>query len=98
LLWWDDFSKIRGYLLKNTAWMISDASGLPPKAAEEAGFEQITYGTFNGPYFIQDPHNTRGDMVKMWKKQPKRPLPFRFGYPDQDKNNHLMITRPKAKS
>ena len=37
-------------------------------------------------------------MVKMWKKQPKRPLPFRFGYPDQDKNNHLMITRPKVKT
>jgi hypothetical protein len=98
LLWFDDFSKIRDYLLQNTAWMISDASGLPPSYADPAGFEQITYGEFNGPYFIQDPHNTRGAMVKMWKKQPKRPLPFRFGYPDQDKNNHLMITRPKAKT
>jgi hypothetical protein len=98
LLWFDDFSKIRDYLLQNTAWMISDASGLPPSYAEPAGFEQVTYGEFNGPYFIQDPHNTRSAMVKMWKKQPKRPLPFRFGYPDQDKNNHLMVTRPKAKT
>ncbi len=98
LLWWDDFSQIRGYLLKNMAWMISDASGVPPKDAAAAGFEQITYGTFNGPYFVQDPKNTRTDMVKMWKDQPKRDLPFRFGYPDQDKNAHMMITRPKAKS
>lgn len=98
LLWWDDFSKIRDYLLQHTAWMISDASGLPPRHAEAAGFEQITYGEFTGPYFIQDPKNTRADMVKMWAKQPKRPLPFRFGYPDQDKHNHLMITRPKAKT
>jgi len=97
LLWFDDFSQIRDYLLQHTAWMISDASGIPPSYAEPAGFEQITYGEFNGPYFIQDPKNTRADFVKMWKKQPKRPLPFRFGYPDQDKNHHLMITRPKAK-
>ena len=96
LLWYDDFAKIRDYLLKHTAWMISDASGLPPSYAEPAGFEQITYGQFNGPYFIIDPKNTRAEFVKLWKSQPKRPLPFRFGYPDQDKNNHLMITRPKT--
>jgi hypothetical protein len=98
LLWYDDFSKIRDYLLKHVAWMISDASGLPPSYAEPAGFEQITYGQFSGPYFIIDPKNTRAQFVKLWKSQPKRPLPFRFGYPDQDKNNHLMITRPKTAS
>lgn len=97
LLWYDDFSKVRDYLLKHTAWMISDASGIPPSFAEPAGFEQITYGTFNGPYFIIDPKNKRKELIKMWKTQPKRALPFRFGYPDSDKNHHLMITRPKAK-
>ena len=97
LLWYDDFSKIREYLLKHMAWMISDASGIPPSYAGPAGFEQVTYGEFNGPYFIQDPKNTRAELVKMWNKQPKRPLPFRFGYPDQDKQHHLMITKPKAK-
>jgi hypothetical protein len=98
LLWYDDFSKIRDYLLKHVAWMISDASGLPPSYAEPAGFEQITYGQFTGPYFVIDPKNTRAQFVKLWKTQPRRPLPFRFGYPDQDKNNHLMITRPKTSS
>lgn len=96
LLWYDDFGKIRDYLLKHVAWMISDASGLPPSFAEPAGFEQITYGQFAGPYFIIDPKNVRAQFVKLWKAQPKRPLPFRFGYPDQDKNHHLMITRPKT--
>ncbi|HLL24136.1 MAG TPA: hypothetical protein VK427_18515 [Kofleriaceae bacterium] len=95
LLWYDDFSQIRDYLLKHMTWMISDASGIPPSYAEPAGFEQITYGTFGGPYFIKDTKNTRLEFVKMWRKQPKRPLPFRFGYPDQDKQHHLMITRPK---
>ena len=96
LLWYDDFSQIRDYLLQNMAWMISDASGIPPSYAGPAGFEQLTYGTFVGPYFIQDRNNTRGQFIKMWKQQPKRPLPFRFGYPDAEKNGHLMVTRPKA--
>ncbi len=97
LLWYDDFKTIRNYLLANVAWMISDASGIPPSYADPAGFEQLTYGEFTGPYFIIDDKNTRAEFVKLWKNQPHRPLPFRFGYPDNAKHNHLMITRPKAK-
>ena len=95
LLWYDDFGQVRDYLLKNIAWMISDASGIPPSYADPAGFEQVTYGDFAGPYFVIDNKNTRAEFVKMWKKQPHRDLPFRFGYPDSDKHNHMMITRPK---
>jgi len=95
LLWYDDFSQVRDYLLKHIAWMISDASGIPPSYAEPAGFEQITYGDFTGPYFIIDDKNTRAEFVKLWKKNPHHELPFRFGYPDAEKHNHLMITRPK---
>lgn len=97
LLWWDDFSKIRDHLLAHTAWMLSDASGIPPRYAEAAGFEQLTYGDFVGPYFIQDPINARVEFVKLWTDQPRRELPFRFGYPDQDKNNHMLVTRPRTK-
>jgi hypothetical protein len=96
LLWYDDFTNIRTYLLGHIAWMISDASGIPPSYAGPAGFEQITYGDFVGPYFVKDPKDTRAEFVKLWKDQPHRKLPFRFGYPDAQKNNHLMITRPKA--
>ena len=64
--------------------------------------------TMNQLYFQNDtlvlvvegqPHglpNTRAEFVKLWKNQPHRELPFRFGYPDNAKHNHLMITRPKA--
>ncbi len=96
LLWYDDFSQIREYLLRHMAWMISDASGIPPSYAGPAGFEQVTYGEFTGPYFIIDAKNTRAELVKLWKSQPRRELPFRFGYPDAEKRNHLMITRPKS--
>jgi hypothetical protein len=98
LLWYDDFSRIRDYLLRHAAWMISDASGIPPSHAEPAGFELITYGDFTGPYFIIDAKNTRAEFVKLWKSQPHRDLPFRFGYPDADKHNHLMIMRPRTAS
>src|SRR5262249_41549933 len=95
LLWYDDFTQIRDYLLHNIAWMISDASGIPPSYAVPAGYEQVTFGDFDGPYFVIDDKNTRAEFVKLWKGQPHRELPFRFGYPDSDKHNHLMITRPK---
>jgi len=95
LLWYDDFTQVRDYLLGSIAWMVSDASGIPPSYAGPAGFEQITYGEFTGPYFIQDEKNTRAEFVKLWRSQPHRPLAFRFGYPDAEKHNHLMVTRPK---
>jgi hypothetical protein len=95
LLWYDDFTHVRDYLLQNIAWMISDASGIPPSYADPAGFEQVTYGDFTGPYFVIDEKNTRAEFVKLWKNQPHHELPFRFGYPDNANHNHLMITRPK---
>jgi hypothetical protein len=95
LLWYDDFTQIRDYLLEHLAWMVSDASGIPPSYAGPAGFEQVTYGEFTGPYFIQDEKNTRAEFVKLWRTQPHRALGFRFGYPDAEKHNHLMVTRPR---
>jgi hypothetical protein len=95
LLWYDDFAQVRNYLLAHIAWMISDASGIPPSYVGPAGLEQVTYGEFTTPYFIIDDKNTRAEFVKLWKSQPHRDLPFRFGYPDGEKHNHLMITRPK---
>jgi hypothetical protein len=98
LLWYDDFTQIRDYLLQHVAWMVSDASGLPPSFADPAGFEQITYGDFTGTYFTPEGKDRRDEFVKLWKNQPHRDLPFRFGYPDNAKHNHLMITRPKRAS
>lgn len=95
LLRWDDFSEVRNYLLAHAAWMISDASGIPPRYAEPAGFEHVTFGDFTGPYFIQDPRGARKELVRMWAEQERRDLPFRFGYPDRDKHNHLMVMRPR---
>ncbi|HUJ60776.1 MAG TPA: hypothetical protein VLX92_19875 [Kofleriaceae bacterium] len=96
LLWYDDFTQIRDYLLGHIAWMISDASGIPPSFAGPAGFEQVTYGDFTGTYFTPEGKDRHGEFVKLWRSQPHRELPFRFGYPDNARHNHMMITRPKS--
>jgi hypothetical protein len=101
LLWMDEFSRIRDYLLGHMAWMVSDSSGIPPAAARAAGFEQITYGDYTGPYFSYGDKSVaaaRAQFLRLWQKEnPRRKLPFRYGYPDATKKgNHLLVTRPSA--
>jgi hypothetical protein len=90
LLWWRDFSTIRQYLLDNMVWMVSDATGIPPRYAGPAGFEQITWGKFYGP--ILSPGSSKG-LIELWHTNPHQPLDFRFGYYDKANHNHLMVTR-----
>lgn len=96
LIWDGGFSGIRQYLLDNMVWMASDSTGIPPHSAKKAGFTQTTYGTFTAPFLEEANKEVGEEMVDMWAKQPKRRLPFRYGYPDLDKHVHLMITAPKA--
>jgi hypothetical protein len=95
LIWDGGFSGIRQYLLDHMVWMASDSTGIPPHAAKKAGFVQTTYGTFTAPFLEEANKSVGEEMVKMWADQPKRRLPFRYGYPDLDKHVHLMITAPK---
>jgi len=95
LLSWDSFSLMRDYLLSHVAWMVSDATGVAPKWGKPAGFEYVTYGTFEAP------HIDAGNGISLdWKRefavQPKRSLGFRFGYYDKRFRNHLVIMRKKA--
>ena len=94
LLWSDNFTEIRDYLLGNMAWMASDSTGVPPGAAKKAGFVQTTYGSFGGAFLDEANKDVGEQMVKLWANQPHRKLPFRYGYPDSNKAVHLMITAP----
>lgn len=91
LLWWKDFGLIRGYLLKNMVWMISDSTGIPPDDARAHGFEQIPYGRFDGP-FLGGGIRPAEVFRKLWADK-AQPLAFRFGYPDIGNHDHLLITR-----
>lgn len=92
LLWWRSFTRIREYLLGHMEWMVSDSTGVPLEEARAAGFEQVTYGRFVGPFFAGERRKTEA-FVRLWKDSPYRPLAFRFGYPDSGGNSHLMVTR-----
>jgi len=94
LLWLDGFSEIRDLLLANMVWMASDSTGVPPRFARKAGFVQITYGSFTGPFLEEADKSTGEAMAKLWSSQPHRKLAFRYGYPDASANLHLMITQP----
>ncbi len=91
LLWWKEFGKIRGYLLHNMVWMVSDSTGIPTEQARSAGFEQIPFGRFDGPFLGGGNHPT--DVFKKLWTDGAEPLTFRFGYPDSSGHDHLMITR-----
>jgi hypothetical protein len=98
LLWRGDFSKIRGYILDHLAWMLSDSTGIPPRFAREHGMVQDTYGRFSGAFLEgAEEHGKKhsDDFRALWAKNPKRKLPFRFGYVDMTKQAHLVVTRPR---
>jgi hypothetical protein len=95
LLGWPSFSTMRDYLIHNVVWMVSDATGIPPEFAGPAGFTQETYGTFDGPH-IPAEHGATKAWMDLWKSEPTRELPFRFGYPDKHKHRHLVITKKTA--
>lgn len=91
LLWWRKFSRFRSYLLSNVDWMVSDASGLLPMHARPAGFKQRTFGRFKGVILNIAGWLTK-DAEKLWRSQPYRKLPFRFGYPDSLGRSNLLVT------
>ncbi|MBL9016771.1 MAG: hypothetical protein JNL83_21470 [Myxococcales bacterium] len=96
LLSFDEFDTMRKYVIDNVVWMVSDSTGLPPKYGKPAGFEYETYGTYE-----KSNMKAGGTVTPQWRAeyaaQPKRPLAFRFGYPDGKYRGHLIIMRkPKA--
>jgi len=93
-LWSDDFSVIRQYLLDHMAWMISDSTGVPPRYATKAGFVQDTYGIMEWPSAFGTVDNRNAeDLRKLFKSNPQKDLPFRYGYPDRDHHGHIVVTR-----
>lgn len=99
LLWSPGFSKIRTYMLDHLAWMLSDSTGIPPAYAAAAGMVQETYGRFSGAFLEgaeQAGQKHSAAFRALWLKNPKRPLPVRFGYVDMNKQAHLVVTRPKT--
>jgi len=90
LLWSQPFGRICGYLLSNMEFMLSDSTGISPRIAKRAGFEVVAYGRFEGP-FLAAPSVAARDMRILFESQPERELKFRYGYPDNRRNDHLVM-------
>ena len=98
LLSFGEFSTMRKYIIDHVEWMVSDSTGLPPKHGTPAGFEYEVHGIYEGSNMKAGADVTPA-WVALYKQQPKRPLTFRFGYPDKKWRGHLIIMRkaPKKK-
>jgi hypothetical protein len=90
LLWRDNFSVIRTWLLEHMAFMVSDSTGIPPGYAKAAGFTQQAFGTFEESFLGANPKFNE-DFRALWKSA--KPLPFRYGYLDKQLHKHMLITR-----
>jgi hypothetical protein len=90
LLWRDNFATIRDWLLSHMEFMVSDSTGIPPKFATAAGFEQHGFGRFQESFLGANPEYNE-QFRKVWKKSPE--LPFRYGYIDKSYNYHMLITQ-----
>ena len=93
-LLWDDknFNTIRDWLMTHTGWMISDTTGVPPRIAKKYGFTQEVYGLYEWP----EPFGTvNNDDAKAFKELYKTstPIPFRYGYPDNNSHGHILVTK-----
>ncbi len=96
LLSFDSFVTMRKYLVAHVEWMVSDSTGLPPKYGTPAGFEYETYGEYERSN-MKAGNEVTPAWRAMYAEQPKRPLGFRFGYPDGKFRGHLIIMRkPKT--
>jgi hypothetical protein len=96
LLTFDEFKQMRQYVIDHVDWMVSDSTGLAPTWGTPAGFEYETYGSF-----VSSNMAAGQPVAPVWRKlfesQPKRPLKFRFGYPDgKNHSGHLIVMRRKA--
>jgi hypothetical protein len=99
LLWHDDFSMFRQYMIDHGQWMVTDSTGLAPAYVDSAVFQQDAYGQFDGPptgwkFETLDGTKASRSFRKLWAS-PKDKMPFRFGYLDKNGHNHIVITTRK---
>lgn len=95
LLWSRGFTRVRTYLVEHMEWMISDSTGLAPEHARAAGFVQDTWGRFGHSMF--GGHRYDAQLRELFAANPRRPLPFAYGYVDTKYENHLIVTRRAPK-
>ncbi|MFH2008633.1 MAG: hypothetical protein ABI333_18745 [bacterium] len=92
LMWGNEFSRIRELIFHGTQFAITDVSAPYPAWLRKNGFKVETYGRFECM-----PKKKMHVMSLGWRFKFRRPtsraLPFRYGYVDCKKHNHLVLLR-----
>jgi hypothetical protein len=91
LLWRDDFSHLRAFLLTRATFMLSDASGIHPDDGRAAGRTVVTRGTWSGPPFASGAPAREPACRAAFAAGDPTPPPFSFGYRDVDGHPQLVI-------
>ena len=86
------FSRIRDLILSQAQWMVSDSTGVFPEQARKHGFTVEHFGRYKGAY-LDIGKWTNSKFVPFWASGKYTPLKFRFGYPDNSRNHHMLIYR-----
>src|SRR5579883_1065351 len=73
------FSTVRDFLLKNSARLVQDDTGVPVKFLSDSEWDLQPFGTYLRP-IAQFSHNEQPKLVELFKKQKAGPLNFTVGY------------------
>lgn len=97
LLWRDEFSNIRDYLIDRAALIIADSSGPSPLHALPAGLSYQVFGRYEGAPAdeAEKPHDEA--LIEFFQQQPYRPLPASYGYSDRKQNASMLVIRRKGR-
>lgn len=88
------FSEIRDLILAQADWMVSDSTGVLPDQARKHGFTIEAFGRYKGAY-LDIGEWTNSTFVPFWASRKYQALKFRFGYPDNSRNHHMLIYRKR---
>jgi len=95
LLWRDAFSDLRDLLLARMVIMVSDDTGILPSTSEPAGFAVTVWGKYHGAFFKGADHAIAAKLATYWKKHAVGGIDFHFGYYDDERQSHIMVTKKK---
>lgn len=92
LLWNENFSVMRDWLVAHAGFMISDSTGVPPRYWKKAGCSVETFGSFQKS-FLGAWEGYQQELREAFVHAKK--LPMRFGYPDgsPEKRSHCVVVR-----
>ncbi|MBL9154677.1 MAG: hypothetical protein JNK37_19515 [Verrucomicrobiales bacterium] len=87
----DSFSRIRGFLLERSVFILQDASGIPAARFETGDWDIRTYGRYAGPVDIFKEYEQPG--LYGWFQPPRwrGPLPFGANYRYSDEDAHQIF-------